>query len=95
MTQEVTIDLKVKSAIESNLNWYCLNLEHMMVMLATENTNSTNSNDKFYPGLVYPMRLTDKGLHYYDQNMTSWMLLEENVQRQYSDYMADKEILGE
>lgn len=94
ITQEIKIDLKIKSVILDG-NWFCLNLEHMMCMRASENAGSIGPHDKFYPGPIYPMKLTNKGLHYYDQNMVSWRLMEENVQRVYSDYIADKELLGE
>lgn len=89
------VDIKVKSAQTDSINWYMINVENMMMNIATENACATNlPHDKFYPGAyAHPLRSMQGGLHYYDQNTSAWIMLEDNVQRHFSDYMADKELL--
>jgi len=96
VTHEIPIDLKVKSCIQHSTNWYMINIEHMMLNIASENGSPVNlPHDKFFPGMVHPVRVMKDGLHYYDQNMTSWIRLEDNVQRHYCDFIADRELLGD
>lgn len=90
---EIKADLKLKSDLPDCYNWYLINIEHMMIMIGTENISSISPHNKIYPGPVYALKITNKGLHYYDQNNGTWYLLEERVQRAFSDYVAENELL--
>lgn len=91
---DILVDFKVKSKHLID-TWYCINLEYMMVTFAVENHGSTGSHDKLYSGTVYPLNITIGGLRYYDSAQISWVLFPDYVQREYSDYLADKELLSE
>lgn len=93
VNKTVSIDIKVKSAMVDG-QWYLMAIPDMLVMIAWENPASVNTWDKFNSGTIHAMKQTDQGLQYFDQNCTGWFVMEENVQRQFSDYMADKELLG-
>lgn len=92
---DVKVDIKVRTELPDNHTWYMINLEHMMLNMGSENMNATGQHDRIYMGQTYALREIKGKLHYFDQVGNTWFLLEDRVQKEYSDYVADKELLGE
>lgn len=88
----VPVDIKVKSADPYNASWYLINIEHMMIHIGTNNDNATSSHDQIMYGQTYVLREIRGKLQYWD-NCGTWFILEDLIQREYSNYIADRELL--
>lgn len=86
------VDIKVKSQTAFTDTWYLINIEYMMLNVGTENMNATGSHDKVFPGSNFPLREIKGKLYYFDS--VTWQMLDDNVQREYFDYVADKELIN-
>ena len=96
INKSAKIDLKVKSEdINIYSDWYFFNFEHMIVIPVVENTPQTGMCNKYSPLPQQPIKFSKDGVETFMVSTLGWKIMEESVQIAYSDYIAEREILGE